>query len=112
MPLLLSVSLQILNDPLLAINDKIKQKEIGIRPGEKLHEEMISNHDSNFTYEYSNYYKILSSTLNNSKINHKRIGNGVKVSSDFTYRSDNNNDWMKIADLKRWIKKNIDFLKT
>jgi len=98
-------------DIALAINDKNKQKEIGIRPGEKLHEEMISNHDSKYTYEYSNYYKILSSTLNNHKTNHKRIGNGVKVSPDFTYRSDNNNDWMKIVDLKKWIKKNINFLK-
>ena len=92
-----------------AVNDKIKHKEIGIRPGEKLHEEMISLHDSYYTYEYSNHFKILPST--NIKMNNrKRIGNGVKVASDFTYCSDNNKDWMKISELKNWIKKNLSKL--
>ena len=41
-----------------AIAPKAAHKIIGIRPGEKLHEQMISSHDSYSTYEYSNYYKL------------------------------------------------------
>jgi len=90
-----------------AVNNKIKHKVIGIRPGEKLHEEMISLHDSYYTYEYKDHFKILPST--DSRVNNKkRIGNGVKVAQNFTYCSDNNDDWMKISDLQNWIKKNPD----
>ena len=95
-----------LTDIALAVNDKIKHKLVGIRPGEKLHEEMISLHDAYYTYEYPQYFKIFSSLLN--KNDRKRIGNGVKVASDFSYSSNNNEEWMKISDLKKWIKKNID----
>ena len=41
------------------IAPRVKHKIIGIRPGEKLHEQMISSEDANSTYEYTNYYKIL-----------------------------------------------------
>ena len=79
-----------------------KHKIIGIRPGEKLHEQMISFEDSRYTYEYSNYYKILPQIYNWSK-DKSRIKNGKKVSEEFTYRSDNNLQWMTKSDLKKWI---------
>lgn len=91
-------------DIVKSINSKIKIKYIGIRPGEKLHEQMIGVEDSPFTYEYRNYYKILPS-INNWHLDKKRIANGKKVSENFTYKS-NNNSIMKISELKKWIKKN------
>ena len=45
----------------LAVDEKAKQEEVGIRPGEKLHEQMIGPEDALYTYEYSNHYKILPS---------------------------------------------------
>ena len=88
-----------------AVNANAKQEEIGIRPGEKLHEQMIGFEDSYYTYEYSDHYKILPS-INNWDIDPDRIKNGVKVGPDFSYTSNNNLDWMKISELKVWIEKN------
>ncbi len=92
-------------DVALAVNDKAKQEEVGIRPGEKLHEQMIGTEDALYTYEYSDYYKILPS-INKWANDPERIGSGKKVSSDFTYCSDNNKDWMSVDTLKKWIKDN------
>ena len=88
-----------------AVDSKAKQKVIGIRPGEKIHEEMISSGDAPYTYEYKGHFKILPS-INSWSMDPNRINDGVKVSEDFTYTSDNNNDWMDIDTLKNWIKVN------
>ena len=85
-----------------AINHKAKFKFIGIRPGEKLHEQMITNEDSIYTYEYKDYYKILPS-INNWYKDKKRIKNGKKVSKDFSYTSNNNSKWLNIKEIKKWI---------
>ena len=55
-------------DIALSVNKKAKLKEIGIRPGEKLHEQMIGTEDALNTYEYQNYFKILPSRNNWNKI--------------------------------------------
>jgi len=89
----------------LAVNSEAAQKEIGIRPGEKLHEQMISLEDAYYTYEYPGYYKILPS-INEWARDPERIGDGVKVDPDFMYCSDTNEEWMRVADLKQWIEKN------
>jgi UDP-N-acetylglucosamine 4,6-dehydratase/5-epimerase len=94
-----------ITDIALAVDGKAKQEEIGIRPGEKLHEQMIGLEDAAYTYEYDSYYKILPS-INNWSADPARIGNGVKVDSEFTYSSDNNSEWMEVADLREWIKRN------
>lgn len=94
-----------ITDVALAINKDAKHREIGIRPGEKLHEQMIGEEDAFYTYEYENYFKILPS-INNWSKDSKRIGNGKKVSPNFKYSSDTNKDWMKISELKTWIKNN------
>ena len=94
-----------LTDIAKAIDSRANQEIIGIRPGEKIHEEMISIHDAPYTYEYKNYFKILPS-INNWNLDPNRINEGVKVSENFTYTSDNNNDWMDINTLKNWIKVN------
>jgi len=80
---------------------------VGIRPGEKLHEQMISFEDAPHTYEYSKHYKILPA-INNWSIDPVRIKGGLKVALDFTYSSDNNSEWMSIDYLQAWIRDNFD----
>ena len=92
-------------DIALAVNKEARQEEVGVRPGEKLHEQMIGPEDAFYTYEYSKYFKILPS-INGWYKDQKRIKAGLKVASDFTYRSDNNLEWMKISELQLWMEQN------
>ena len=78
---------------------------IGIRPGEKIHEQMIGMEDSYYTYEYQGYFKILPS-INNWASSEGRIKDGVKVAEDYTYASDNNTEWMTRDELGAWIEAN------
>jgi UDP-N-acetylglucosamine 4,6-dehydratase len=78
---------------------------IGIRPGEKLHEQMISAEDSFSTYEYPDHYKILPA-INAWCDDPKRIKVGVKVPEGFVYTSDSNPEWMTIQSLQAWIEQN------
>ena len=83
----------------------LEQEIIGIRPGEKMHEQMIGYEDAPFTYEYSDHFKILPS-IHSWGVDPKRIGDGKKVDSNFTYTSDNNKEWMTREELALWIKNN------
>jgi FlaA1/EpsC-like NDP-sugar epimerase len=94
-----------ITDVALAVNENAKQEEVGIRPGEKLHEQMIGQEDALYTYEYSEHFKILPS-INDWANDSERIGKGVKVNPDFIYSSDTNKDWMSISDLQDWIEEN------
>jgi len=87
------------------ISPQAKHKIIGIRPGEKLHEQMISSEDSYYTYEYSEYYKILPQ-INEWGKDNLRIKNGKKVPEGFAYSSDKNQDWMTKSELQKWIEVN------
>ena len=78
---------------------------IGIRAGEKLHEQMIGPEDSAHTYEYSKHFKILPA-INNWSSSPTRIKSGIKVSEGFAYTSDSNPKWMSSKDLHAWIKAN------
>jgi FlaA1/EpsC-like NDP-sugar epimerase len=78
---------------------------IGIRPGEKLHEQMISSEDALYTYEYSEHFKILPA-IHNWSADPFRIKDGKKVSEGFVYSSDTNEHWMDIAVLRKWIEAN------
>jgi len=82
-----------------------EQKVVGIRPGEKLHEQMIGEEDSFYTYEYPRHYKILPS-IHEWSTDANRIKDGKKVKEGFVYSSDNNNEWMTGADLQFWIDAN------
>jgi UDP-N-acetylglucosamine 4,6-dehydratase (inverting) len=86
-----------------AINPKAEHKIIGIRPGEKIHEQMISIDDAPFTYEYKDYYKIIPATYTLDEKN-QSIKDGKLVDTSFIYSSDNNHDWMSVDDLKIKIK--------
>lgn len=88
-----------------AVAPEAKHKIIGIRPGEKLHEQMIGEEDVPYTYEYDDHYKILPA-INNWHADPKRIKNGRKVPDDFVYRSDTNQDWMDRETLRAWIDEN------
>lgn len=81
------------------------QKTVGIRPGEKLHEQMIGVEDAPFTFEYDEHFKILPN-INDWHSSEKRIKNGKPVAEDFVYSSENNNDWMSQEDLANWIDEN------
>ena len=91
------------------IAPKAKYKIIGIRPGEKLHEQMISRDDANSTYEYPSYYKILPQ-INEWANDNLRIKDGKSVPKGFEYTSDNNLEWMKNTDLQKWIDVNKDYI--
>ena len=92
-----------------AIAPKTKHIIIGIRPGEKLHEQMISSEDSYSTYEYSDYYKILPQ-INEWGKDKSRIKNGKKVPEGFIYSSDKNSNWMTKNELEKWIKASKDLI--
>jgi UDP-N-acetylglucosamine 4,6-dehydratase (inverting) len=95
-------------DIALAIAPESKHEIIGIRPGEKLHEQMISSEDSKNSYEYSDYYKILPD-INEWMKDKRRIKNGKKVTNGFVYTSENNQEWMSKQQLKKWIDMNQKF---
>ena len=82
-----------------------KQKIVGIRPGEKIHEQMIGEEDAYFTYEYPEHFKILPQ-INGWDADPKRIKNGNRVPEGFVYSSGNNADWMTDDQLRAWIDAN------
>ncbi len=88
-----------------AVAPEASHEFIGIRPGEKLHEQMIGTEDAYYTYEYPEHYKILPA-INNWSDCPLRIKDGVKVPEGFSYSSDNNPEWMSVAELRTWIEKN------
>ena len=88
-----------------AVAPEARIEIVGIRPGEKLHEQMISPEDSFYTYEYPEHYKILPA-IHNWDASAERIKDGTKVAEGFDYSSNNNPEWMSIADLPAWIAAN------
>lgn len=71
-------------------------KEIGIRPGEKIHEQMISKEDAPNTLEFKDFYIILPQI----KINDYKFYNAKKVEADFEYHSGNNDKWLSIDEMR------------
>ncbi|MBW6392012.1 UDP-N-acetylglucosamine 4,6-dehydratase (inverting) [Billgrantia antri] len=82
-----------------------KQEVIGIRPGEKLHEQMIGAEDAYYTYEYPEHFKILPA-INSWDKDANRIKEGKRVPEGFVYASDNNAEWMSDSELRAWIDAN------
>jgi UDP-N-acetylglucosamine 4,6-dehydratase (inverting) len=91
-----------LTDIALAAAPAAKHEIVGIRPGEKLHEQMIAPEDAPHTFEYPEHYKILPA-INNWCNDPERINGGQLVAPDFTYCSDNNPERMSVNDLRGWI---------
>jgi len=86
-----------------SINPKIKV--IGIRPGEKLHEELISPNDNNSTIELKDYFIILPHQQKKIFMYYKNKFRGKFVKKDFAYQSNTNNNFLNTSDLKKIIKK-------
>jgi len=77
----------------------------GIRPGEKIHEQMIGSEDAPHTFEYADHYKILPA-IHDWSADPSRIGQGAGVAPGFTYASDSNAQWMSVDTLQAWIAAN------
>lgn len=84
------------------IAPECKQEIVGIRPGEKLHEQMIGPEDAYYTYAYPDHYKILPA-IHGWDQDLERIKGGSKVPEGFVYASDNNAEWMSDEELQAWI---------
>ena len=84
-----------------------KHNIVGIRPGEKLSEQLVGEEEAFFTFEYENYFKILSNINANEQENDD---SGIRVSEGFKYTSDLNDSWMKVQELSNWIEKNHDII--
>jgi UDP-N-acetylglucosamine 4,6-dehydratase len=95
----------VIGDIAKAVALDVTQRTVGIRPGEKLHEQMIGIEDAPYTYEYDEHYKILPA-INNWSVSPERIKDGQLVNADFIYISDQNDDWMSPEDLRTWIDEN------
>ncbi len=91
------------------INPNAKFSHVGIRPGEKLHEQMIGIDDAPHTYEFDDHYKILPA-INNWSSDTKRIKKGKLVDPNFIYSSDLNNEWMSKSELLNWINLNKKYI--
>jgi UDP-N-acetylglucosamine 4,6-dehydratase (inverting) len=87
------------------VASEARHEIVGIRPGEKLHEQMIGIEDAPYTYEYDEHFKILPA-INNWADDPARIKNGYKVDEGFSYTSDNNPEWMAQDALANWISAN------
>ena len=96
-----------MSDLASVISPTARLEIVGIRPGEKLHEQMISTEDSFFTYEYPEHFKILPA-INGWHDSPERIKDGKKVPEGFSYTSDNNSEWMTPEELAIWIQANKD----
>lgn len=98
-------------DVATAIAPELEQRLVGIRPGEKLHEEMITSSDSYNTVDLGDYYAILpqkSPYSNYSKEEYKEAFNGVDVPEGFSYDSNNNTDWETVESLRQLVVRHVD----
>lgn len=95
-------------DVATAIAPDCKQEEMGIRPGEKLHEEMITVSDSFNTLDMGKYYVILPSQPTFDVGEYKRHFNTKSVPQGFSYSSDNNDQWETVQSLRNLIKEYVD----
>ena len=91
-----------------AIGPECQKPVVGIRPGEKVHEEMITSSDSHNTYDLGKYYTILPSVHKWKLQDYIENFNAVRVKSGFQYNSAENEEWESVEDLRRLIKENID----
>ena len=85
-----------------ALNPSRKIKIVGVRPGEKLHEELISKNDSHYTFQTKNYYIIINESNNSDKIIkfHKRNYHAKNVANNFSYNS-KENKYLNLKEIKK-----------
>lgn len=91
-----------------AIGPDCEKPVVGIRPGEKIHEEMITPSDSYYTYDLGKYYTILPATHQWKLDDFIEKFNAVKVSQGFSYNSGENTEWETVDSLRQLIKEHVD----
>jgi FlaA1/EpsC-like NDP-sugar epimerase len=92
-----------------AVAPNCKIDIIGVRPGEKIHEEMITSSDSFSTYDLGKYYVILPQVTKWNLDNYISMHNAVKVENGFQYNSGENEDWLSVEEIRELISKNVEF---
>jgi UDP-N-acetylglucosamine 4,6-dehydratase (inverting) len=91
-----------------AIGPNLEKPVVGIRPGEKIHEEMITSSDSFYTYDLGTYYAILPATHKWSLKEYIKEFKAVKVAEGFSYNSGDNSEWETADSLRALIKEHVD----
>lgn len=91
-----------------AIGPKCKKTVVGIRPGEKIHEEMISESDSYTTYDLGKYYVILPQKPFFKMVEFIKEFNAKKVEPGFNFNSGENTEWETVESLRNLIKEHVD----
>ena len=97
-----------LTDVAEAIGPECKHEIVGIRPGEKIHEEMITSSDSFSTYDLGKYYAILPQVTNWNIDSYIKEFNASKVPIGFQYNSGENTDWVGVDEIRSLIKTHVD----
>jgi UDP-N-acetylglucosamine 4,6-dehydratase (inverting) len=90
-----------------AVGPECERTVVGIRPGEKIHEEMITEADSFFTYDLGSYYTILPAVPSFNLQNYVQTFKAEKVPIEFKYNSGTNTDWLSVEDLRTLIEKHV-----
>lgn len=97
-----------ITDVAKAIGPECEHKVVGIRPGEKIHEEMITSSDSFYTYDVGKYYVILPSVHRWNLEEYLEHFKAEKVPMGFSYNSGDNTEWESIDSLRALIKEHVD----
>jgi UDP-N-acetylglucosamine 4,6-dehydratase (inverting) len=97
-----------ITDVASAIAPNCKQEIVGIRPGEKIHEEMITSSDSFYTYDLGKYYTILPTVPNFKIDDYVEAFSAKRVVEGFNYDSGNNTEWETVESLRTLIKEHVD----
>lgn len=97
-----------ITDVATAIGPECEQVNVGIRPGEKIHEEMITSSDSFYTYDLGKYYVIIPVTHSWNLEDFKKHFSAKLVKPGFTYNSGINTEWESVDSLRELIKEHVD----
>jgi UDP-N-acetylglucosamine 4,6-dehydratase len=97
-----------ITDVAKAIGPECKINVVGIRAGEKIHEEMITSSDSFFTYDLGKYYVIIPSTPRWKLDEFIERFKAKKVDMGFRYNSGENTEWVNVAQIRQLIKEHVD----
>lgn len=97
-----------ITDVAKAIGPDCEHRIVGIRPGEKIHEEMITASDSFFTYDLGKYYVIIPQTPSWNVDEFKKHFNAKLVPEGFAYNSGENTEWETVESLRALIKEHVD----
>jgi UDP-N-acetylglucosamine 4,6-dehydratase (inverting) len=97
-----------ITDIATAIGPNCEQKIVGIRPGEKIHEEMITSSDSFFTYDLGKYFAIIPQIPKWPIADFVSHFKAKKVEEGFTYNSGSNTEWVSVEELRVLIKEHVD----